>query len=417
MKITGIEAFPVANPTPYIGGPVWMFVRVDTDKGISGYGEVFTTQSYLRPRTFANTVEQVGQDFFVGSDIRNVEAVYHKYYNSFYSHTGDLLKTAIYSGIEMACWDAIGKENNVPVHTLLGGRFREGIRTYTYVSAPPSDTELGFDFWLNPDAVGERAAELVDQGFTGLKLDPFPLMTGSDSHASQVVPLQWSLEALDLAEQTIGGIRKRVGSRCDIIIGTHGQMTASSAIRLAKRMERFDPLWLEEPVPPELAGEMAKVARATSIPITTGERLTSKWEFARLIKEDAAAIFNLDVSQVGGLWEAKKIASMAEANYIQIAPHVYGGPLVAAASIQLGLACPNLLITEGMGKFGGSHADLLDEPIIWRDGFVVPSRRPGLGHNLNEKVARELAVEDHHRLWGSIDSTAPAPTDRDMGSR
>ncbi|WP_167383642.1 mandelate racemase/muconate lactonizing enzyme family protein [Bordetella genomosp. 12] len=389
---------------------------MDTDKGISGYGEIFTTQAYLRPRTFATTVEQVGEDFFVGTDIRNVEHTYHKYYNSFYSHTGDLLKTAIYSGIEMACWDAIGKELDMPAHMLLGGRFREGVRTYTYISAPPSDKELGFDFWLNPGAVGERAAEFADQGFTGLKLDPFPLMTGSDVHASQVTPLQWSLDALDLAEQTIAEIRKRVGKRCDIIIGTHGQMTASSAIRVAKRMEKFDPLWLEEPVPPELASEMAKVARGTSIPITTGERLTSKWEFARLIREDAASIFNLDVSQVGGLWEAKKIAAMAEANYIQIAPHVYGGPLVAAASIQLGLASPNLLITEGMGKFTGAHAELLDEPIEWRDGQVVPSKRPGLGHNLNETVARKWAVSDNDRLFGSIDSTQPAAS-RNLGNR
>src|SRR5690606_35853254 len=148
----------------------------------------------------------------------------------------------------------------------------------------------GFDFWLQPDAVGARAAELADMGFTGLKLDPFPLMTGSESQQTQVVPLQWSLEALDRAEATIASIRHAVGNRCDVIVGTHGQMTASSALRLAKRLEKFDPLWLEEPVPPELAEEMAVVARGTSIPITTGERLSNKWEFARLIRLQAAAI-------------------------------------------------------------------------------------------------------------------------------
>ncbi|SNB76395.1 L-alanine-DL-glutamate epimerase [Arboricoccus pini] len=407
MIITGIEAFPVTNPTPYIGGPVWLFVGLDTDKGIRGYGEILAVQSCLRPRTLARIIEEVGQDFFVGQDVANLEYLFHKYYNSFYSHNGDLLKTAIYSGIEMACVDALGKELDRPAHALLGGRFRPNVRTYTYISAPPSKAALGFDFWLNPDLVAERAGELVEQGFTALKLDPFPLLTGSTQHQNQVVPLQWSLEALDLTEATIGGIRKRVGSRADIIIGTHGQMTASSAIRVARRLERFDPLWLEEPVPPELASEMAKVARGTTIPITTGERLSTKWEFARLIKEEAAAIFNLDVSQVGGLWEAKKIAAMAEASYIQIAPHVYGGPLVAAASIQLALASPNFLICEGLGKFEGVHADLLDEPILWKDGAVVPSDRPGLGHNLNEKVARELAARDDDRLWGSIDSTAP----------
>lgn len=407
MKITDVEVFPVANPTPYLGGPVWMFVRIDTDAGVCGYGELFTTQAYLRPRTFARVVEEVARDFFVGSDPRNLEAIYYRYYNSFYSHSGDFLKTAIYSGLECACWDAVGKEADLPVHAMIGGRFREKIRTYTYISAPPEDQGLGFDFWLNPDKVGARAGQLAGMGFTGLKLDPFPLMTGSALHASQAVPLQWSLEALDRTEATIGAIRKAVGSRCDIIVGTHGQMTASSALRVAKRVEKFDPLWLEEPVPPELATEMAKVARGTFIPITAGERLTSKWEFQRLIEADAVSIFNLDVSQVGGLWEAKKIASMGEAAGIQIAPHVYGGPLVAAASVQLGLACPNLLITEGMGKFDGVHADLLDEPLRWADGYIVPSSRPGLGHNLNEEVARRLAVTDDDRLWGSVDSTAP----------
>ena len=404
MKVTGIDVFPVANPTPYIGGPVWIFVRVDTDAGVSGYGEILSVQSYLRPRTFATVVEQVAQDFLIGREVSDFEATYFAYYNSFYSHASDLLKTAIYSGLEMACWDAIGKHKNQPVHELIGGRFRDRIRTYTYISAPEGDTS-GFNFWLRPDAVGARAAELAERGFTGLKLDPFPLLTGSEQHASQGVPLQWSLEALDRAEATIASIRRAVGSRCDVIIGTHGQMTASSALRLAKRLEKFDPLWLEEPVPPELAEEMAIVARGTSIPITTGERLSNKWEFARLIRTQAASIFNLDVSQVGGVWEAKKIASMAEANYVQIAPHVYGGPFTAAASFQLGLASPNLLITEGLGDFSGVHSELLDAPIEWRDGHVIPSKRPGLGYNLNEAVARKYAVKDEDRLWGSIDST------------
>lgn len=407
MKITDVEVFPVANPTPYIGGPVWMFVRLDTDARVSGYGEMFTTQAYLRPKTLARVVEEVARDFFVGSDPRDLEALYYRYYNSFYSHGGDFLKTAIYSGLECACWDAVGKEAGLPVHAMLGGRFRDRVRTYTYLSAPPEDQGMGFDFWLDPDKVAARARHFADLGFTGLKLDPFPLMTGSELHQSQAVPLQWSLEALDRMEATIGAIRAAVGSRCDVIIGTHGQMTASSALRVARRVERFDPLWLEEPVPPELATEMAKVARGTHIPITAGERLTTKWEFQRLIEAGAASIFNLDVSQVGGLWEAKKIASMAEAAGIQISPHVYGGPLVAAASVQLGLACPNLLIMEGMGTFDGVHADLLVDPIEWKDGYIVPSTRPGLGHDLNETVARRLAVGDDDRLWGSIDSTAP----------
>ncbi len=150
---------------------------------------------------------------------------------------------------------------------------------------------------------------------------------------------------------------------------------------------------------------MSLVARGTSIPITAGERLSNKWEFARLIKSQAASIFNLDISQVGGLLEAKKIAAMAEANYVQISPHVYGGPLTSAASFQFGIACPNLLIVEGLGDFSGVHAELLDEPIQWQDGYVIPSNRPGLGYILNENVARRYEAGDEDRLWGSVDST------------
>jgi L-alanine-DL-glutamate epimerase-like enolase superfamily enzyme len=234
--------------------------------------------------------------------------------------------------------------------------------------------------------------EYAEDGFTALKLDPVPALMGLTDHAGQLVPVQLSLEVLSQAEEIIGTIRDAVGARCDILIGTHGQMTASSALRLAKRLEEYEPLWLEEPVPPEMPEEMAKVARGTTIPITAGERLTSKWEFARLIHSGAVAICNLDVSQVGGLLEAKKIAALAESHYVQISPHVYGGPLVAAASIQLSTCCANFLIMEGIETYAGIHRELLDPPIEWQQGYFVPSTRPGLGHVLNEELARELTA-------------------------
>jgi galactonate dehydratase len=407
MIITGVEAFPVVNPNPYVGGPAWMFVRLETDTGIRGYGEIFATQSYLRLDTFAKVVEEVAEDFLIGADPTEIESVYQRYYNSFYSHAPDLLKMAVFSGLEVACWDILGKAVQKPVHDLLGGRVRPSVRTYTYISAPADRAGDGFDFWLDPGAVAERACDLVDQGFTGLKLDPFPLLTGSDSHASQFVPLQFSLDALDLAAETLAAIRGLIGKRADIIVRTHGQMTASAALRVAGRIEQFDPLWFEEPVPPELPEEMALVARGTRLPITAGERLTSKSEFARLIRHQAASIFNLDISQVGGLWEAKKIAAMAEANFVQVAPHVYGGPLVGAASMHFGLTAPNLLIMEGMGKFDGAHAELLTHRLDWRDGYLHPNGRPGIGHDLNEDVARSWAPKKSDRLWGSRGSTAP----------
>jgi 2-dehydro-3-deoxyphosphogalactonate aldolase len=151
-------------------------------------------------------------------------------------------------------------------------------------------------------------------------------------------------------------------------------MTAAGAIRLAKRLEFADPLWFEEPVPPDSPEEMALVARATSIPIAAGERLTTKYDFARVLRANAAAILQMNLGRVGGLLEAKKIAGMAEAQHVQIAPHLYCGPIVGAANIQLATCSPNFLILEGIER--------------WQDGYVIPSREPGLGVELNEDVAR-----------------------------
>ncbi len=164
-------------------------------------------------------------------------------------------------------------------------------------------------------------------------------------------------------------------------------MTAAGAIRLARRLEKYDPLWLEEPVPPENAREMARVARATTIPIATGERLATKYEFARLLTHGAAAIFQMALGRVGGILEAKKIAGMAEAHYVQIAPHLYCGPIEGAANIQLAACSPNFLIQESILTWGGFHAEILKTPITWQDGFIIPPTAPGLGVELDEAVA------------------------------
>jgi 2-dehydro-3-deoxyphosphogalactonate aldolase len=164
-------------------------------------------------------------------------------------------------------------------------------------------------------------------------------------------------------------------------------MTTSSAIRFAKRLEQFDPLWFEEPVPPENVEEMARVARSTSIPIASGERLTTKYEFVRLLEKQAVTILQPALGRVGGILEAKKIAGMAEAHYAQIAPHLYCGPIEAAANIQLDTCSPNFLIQESIETFGGFHAEILKEPIKWEDGYIIPPTKPGLGVELNEEVA------------------------------
>jgi len=220
-------------------------------------------------------------------------------------------------------------------------------------------------------------------GFTAVKLDP----VGQENIAAE----QLSLETLRNAENVVKKVREAVGDRADILVGTHGQMTTSSAIRLAKRLEPYDPLWFEEPVPPENRDELARVAHFTTIPIATGERLSTKYEFRELLDKQAASILQMALGRVGGILEAKKIAGMAEAHYAQIAPHLYTGPIEGAANVQLATCSPNFLIQESIETWGGFHAEILTEPLRWEKGYIIPPTKPGLGIELNEEVAAKHA--------------------------
>ena len=200
-------------------------------------------------------------------------------------------------------------------------------------------------------------------------------------------PRQPSLERLALSEAFCKTLREALGTKCDLLFGTHGQFTVSGALRLARRIEPYEPLWFEEPTPPEAPEEMARVAAQCRMPIATGERLTTKYEFARVLETGAASILQMNLGRVGGILEAKKIAAMAEAHYAQIAPHLYCGPVVGAANIQLAACSPNFLILESIERWDGFQARLLKKPIRWEEGYVIPPEEPGLGVELDEAVA------------------------------
>ena len=238
----------------------------------------------------------------------------------------------------------------------------------------------------DPDAAAERALEYVDQGFTAVKFDPAGPYTIYDGR-------QPDLEALERSEMFCKRIREAVGTRADLLFGTHGQFTTSGAKRLARRIEPYEPLWFEEPTPPESPEEMAEVAAFTSTPIATGERLSTKYEFHRVLACKAAQILQPALGRVGGILEAKKIAAMAEPHYAVMAPHLYAGPIEGAANIQLAMCIPNFLILESIETWGGFHAEVLKSPVRWEDGYVIPSTEPGLGVELNEEVARAHPYE------------------------
>jgi galactonate dehydratase len=376
MKLTDIETFVVGNPPPHFGGRYFVFVKLTTACGITGIGEAYCVP--FEPHLVAKMIEDVFARYAAGNDPHDIEALWRRVYSSGFTQHPDLTLMGVLSALEMACWDIVGKAANQPVYKLLGGQVHERLRAYTYIYPRSGDVT---DVYHDPDLAATRAVEYLDQGFTALKFDPAGPYSAFDGR-------QLSLEALDLCERFALTLREAVGTKADLLFGTHGQMTAAGAIRLAKRLEAADPLWLEEPVPPDAPEEMAKVARATSIPIATGERLTTKYDFARLLDCGAAAILQMNLGRVGGLLEAKKIAGMAEVRHVQIAPHLYCGPVVGAANIQIATCSPNFLILESIEQWRGFHSDILKTPIRFEEGHVIPPTAPGLGVELKEEVAR-----------------------------
>jgi galactonate dehydratase len=374
MKLTDIKTFVVGNPPPGNGGRYFVFVKLTTDGNVHGVGEAYCVP--FDPHLVAQMLTDIFRRYFLGEDPHHIEKLWRRVYSAGYTQHPDLTMMGVLSALEMACWDIIGKEAGQPVYNLLGGRVHERLRTYTYIYARPGDKT---NVYQDPELSAERAAEYLAQGFTALKFDPAGPYSAFDGR-------QLSLAALELSERFMRVLREAVGSRADLLFGTHGQMTAAGAIRLARRLEPYDPLWFEEPVPPDAPEEMARVARATSIPIAAGERLATKYDFARVLRAGAAAILQMNLGRVGGILEAKKIAAMAEVQHVQLAPHLYCGPVVGAANIQLATCSPNFLILESIERWQGFHAEILVKPVRWEAGYVIPPTEPGLGVELNEAV-------------------------------
>ena len=374
MKIVDVQTFLVENVPPYQGGRRWLFVKLITDEGIEGIGE-WSTGQVGREKSSIEIIKDLATQFVVGADPFKIELLWQKIYatDHDYRHPGLALTPAL-SAIEMACWDIIGKALNQPVYNLLGGQYHEKLRAYAYMPHG--------GIWENPEKAGEIAADLMEKGNTAMKFDPFPIFP-----APRDIPLK------DIARvgEIFKCIRDAVGYEVEVGLGTHGQLTTSSAIRIAQMLEPYYPFWFEEPVSLENVDEMARVASHTSIPIATGERLLTKYEFVEIFQKQAAQIIQLDVGHCGGILESKKIASMAEAHYASIAPHMYCGPVAAAAAVQVATCSPNFLILE----FNRTtlHADILREPIVFDAGYIAPPTSPGLGADLNEDVLARHIVQ------------------------
>ena len=338
--------------------PRWVLLKLVTNEGLTGFGEL--TWHGIQGQTHISRMKELLDQYVIARSPFIAEQLWSQLYlrphNRRHSCT---ITTPVLSAIEIACWDIIGKACSQPVYNLLGGMVNSRLRSYSYLPIQRGE----------PQQIAESAAEHAAKGFTALKIDPVP-------HDS-------TLEDFDHIEEIFRLIRTAVGHKCDILLGTHGQLTPHAAIRLARRLEPYEPAWFEEPVPPENIDEMARVAQATSIPIATGERLLTKFEFRELLEQQAASIIQADLTMAGGILEGKKIAAMAECYYAEMAPHHYGGPIALAASIQLDACCTNFFIQEANIDL---KTEYLREPFVWENGYLIPPTRPGLGIEVNEEL-------------------------------
>ena len=380
MKVTDFKTMVVENEPPYIGGKYLLFLELYTDEGITGLGERITGGAYSNNiadlKTQIGLIEEMVRNFVVGENPLNIEKTWDRMYASRHDFRHpSLYATPVISAIDMALWDIAGKAFNQPIYNLLGGKYHETLRAYAYMP--------GGAFQDNPEAAGEVAAQLLEEGNSACKIDPFP--------PSYPIPRDISLWEIERAAKIFESIRNAVGNKLEVGIGTHGQLTTYSAIRVADYLEPYHPFWFEEPVPPENIDEMARVAAHTSIPIATGERLVTTYEFAQVLEKKAAQIIQLDVGQCGGITEAKKVAAIAEAHYAVIAPHMYCGPIAASAAVQIDTCSPNFLIQEA--NMGPLHRTIFKEPIIFQNGQITPPTGPGLGVEFDERVLKSRLIE------------------------
>jgi 2-dehydro-3-deoxyphosphogalactonate aldolase len=382
-KLSNLRSFVVKTEPPHKGGLLWYFLKLETDDGHEGWGETAILAAlYGLEDGYEELVRNIFDTHLKGQDALDRERLYQKLYSALSMRTSDYVMHGIIAAFDTALWDICGKHYKTPVYNLLGGKVRDKIRAYTYIYDRDEDASLLATgrLWIEDhERLAEMAARFVDDGFTGLKFDPIRQRRDGEFRP-------WDLPQSELAqaERGVGAVREAVGERADIMIGTHGQTTPAAAIRLAKRLEQFDPLWLEEPCPPENFKEMGKVARATSIPIATGERLVTASDFQALFAEGACAVAQPDLGSAGGITGTKKIATIAEASYVLMAPHVWGGPVITAAAVQIDATVPNFLIQESIDSAGGFFDEIIKEPFVWEDGDFVVTDRPGIGIELDE---------------------------------
>jgi galactonate dehydratase len=367
--------------------PRWLFLRLETSDGLVGWGEPVVEG---RARTVRAAVEELMENYLLGEDPARIEDHWQRMYRGGFYRGGPVLMSAI-AGVDQALWDLKGKRFGAPVYELLGGRARDRIRVYQWIGGD------------RPSEVGEAAAEKVSEGFTGLKMNATSEVRRVDTPA-----------AVQSARDRLSEVREAVGPEVDIGVDFHGRVSKPMAKRLAKALEPYEPMFIEEPVLPEHNDALPAIANHTTIPIATGERMFSRWEFKQVFEDGSVDVIQPDLSHAGGITEVKKIASMAEAYDVALAPHCPLGPIALASCIQVDICSPNALIQEQSLDIhynrGGDVLDYLADPGVfdYDEGYVDVPAGPGLGIELNESYIEEQAertVDWHNPVWRHDDGS------------
>ncbi|SRR5579884_594661 len=365
MKITKIETYLAGNPWKN-----WLFTRVLTDEGVYGVGEGTAN-------AFGKTVEAAIHELsplVIGMDPFQVEMLSQKMIRDVYTEGGQLHMAAV-AAVEIACWDIIGKATRQPIYNLWGGRCHEKLRAYAngWYRGPRT-----------PESFAEKAKQVVQRGYTALKFDPF-------GAAWRTLPP----EEFDLSLQIIAAVREAVGPSVDLLIEAHSRFNVSTAIQFARAMERYRPMWYEEPVPHTNIAAMVEVARESPVPVATGESFSNKQQFAELAGYNVISIYQPEPLALGGIFATRKIADMIDAHYGMIAPHSAQGPICSAACVQLNASLPNFLIHEIFDEFNVPwERHLLTHPVEVKNGYIEISERPGLGTDL---VLEELSKHPYRQ--------------------
>ncbi|MGY8826875.1 MAG: mandelate racemase/muconate lactonizing enzyme family protein [Candidatus Latescibacterota bacterium] len=380
MKITDVQASVIGRQEPHSGGCVWTFVRVYTDEGIVGTGECNSASAYTG-LGLKQTILQM-KALLIGKDPFDIGPLYETLRRrGRYAGTGKAPIIFAITGIENALYDIVGKALNTPVYKLLGGKFRDKIRLYADCHAGESN---------EPAAYAEKALEVIEEGYSAVKFDV--------DHAGdgKLDPYNWSVGAKEMTHviELICATREAIGYEIDLAIDCHGQFDMPSAITLAKAVEDLRLMWLEEPLPSENIDALAQVRASTSTVICTGENHYTRFDFLELLQKGAVDIIMPDLAKAGGIMEGKRIADIADAHYVPIAPHNVSSPLGMMAACHTMASVPNFLVLEFHGREIPWWNDLCegDKPFI-ENGWMAVSDKPGIGVELNDEVAKSL-------LWG-----------------